>query len=93
LGELGKPAEKVADEVADNIERFLSTEAVIDEFLADQILLPLVFANSRSTYSTAKITKHLITNSEIIKKFLPVEIQISGEVGSPGMITINPDLT
>lgn len=93
LGELGKPAERVADDVADSIERFLSTDAVIDEFLADQILLPLAFAQSRSIYSTPKITSHLITNSEIIQKFLPVKIQISGETGSPGMITVDPNPT
>jgi RNA 3'-terminal phosphate cyclase (ATP) len=93
LGKLGKPAEKVADEVADSIEHFLSTDATVDEFLADQILLPLAFAISRSTFSTAKITHHLITNSEVIQEFLPVIIQISGETGSPGLISIDPNPT
>jgi RNA 3'-terminal phosphate cyclase (ATP) len=91
LGELGKPAEKVADEVADRVEYFLSTDAAVDEFLADQILLPLSFATSRSTFSTAKITRHLITNSEIIQEFLPIKIQISGDTGSPGMVSIDPN--
>jgi len=90
LGELGKPAEKVADEVADSVEHFLSTDANVDQFLADQILLPLALATSRSTFSIAKITHHLITNSEVIQEFLPVKIQISGETGSPGMVSVDP---
>jgi RNA 3'-terminal phosphate cyclase (ATP) len=90
LGELGKPAESVADEVVDRIKAFLSTDTTIDEYLADQVLLPLSLANSRSTFSTVKITSHLLTNAEIIKAFLPVEIKISGKIHSPGIISINP---
>jgi RNA 3'-terminal phosphate cyclase (ATP) len=91
LGEIGKPAERVANEAADDIERFLSTDAAIDEYLADQILLPLAFAESQSTYSTAKITDHLLTNSAVIQEFLAVKIQIKGEIGSPGVITVDPN--
>ena len=91
LGEPGKPAEQVANEVANSIESFLSTDAAVDEFVADQILLPLSFATSRSTFSTAKITRHLITNSEIIQKFLPIKIQISRDTGSPGVVSIDPN--
>lgn len=90
LGELGKPAESVADEVVDRIKVFLSTDTVFDEYLADQILLPLSLANSSSTFSTVKITSHILTNVEIIKTFLPVEINISGKIDSPGIISINP---
>ena len=93
LGEPGKPAEKVADEVADSVEHFLSTDANVDQFLADQILLPLSLATSRSTFSTANITHHLITNSEVIQEFLPVKIQIVGETGSPGMVSVDPNPT
>lgn len=90
LGELGKPAERVADEVIEKIEYFLSTDAAIDEYLADQILLPLTIAKSESYFSTSKITRHLLTNAEIIQEFIPVRISISGEVNSPGLITIDP---
>jgi len=90
LGELGKPAERVSDEVVEKILFFLSTNATVDEYLADQILLPLTLAKSRSTFSTSKITKHLLTNVEIIQKFIPVSISISGEINSPGMITVDP---
>jgi RNA 3'-terminal phosphate cyclase (ATP) len=90
LGAKGKPAEQVADEVCEKIEDFLSTDATIDEYLADQLLLPLSFASGNSTFSTARITDHLVTNAEVIRKFLPANITISGKTGTPGNIIITP---
>ena len=88
LGELGKPAEKVADEAVDQMEKFLATDAAIDEFLADQILLPLSLADNKSTFTTAKITNHLITNAKVIEQFLPVTINIRGTLNTLGLVTI-----
>lgn len=90
LGALGKPAEKVADEVCEQIEFLLSSEATLDEYLSDQLLLPLTFAKSQSTYSTAMVTSHMLTNAEVIQSFLPTKINILGDIGSPGSITITP---
>ncbi|UCD41720.1 MAG: RNA 3'-terminal phosphate cyclase [Chloroflexota bacterium] len=90
LGALGKPAEKVADEVCEKIEYFLSTNAVMDEYLADQLLLPLSFANGNSNFSTSKITNHLLTNAEIIRNFMNTDISIDGSAGNPGIIKITP---
>lgn len=90
LGALGKPAEKVADEVCDKIEHFLSTDASIDEYLADQLLLPLSFASGNSTLTPAKVTSHLVTNAQVIQIFLPVDISISGRTGETGMLKISP---
>lgn len=88
LGALGKPAEQVADEVCDKIENFLSTDSALDEYLADQLLLPLSFANGNSTFSIAKVTSHLLTNAQVIQEFMPIDISITGKIGKPGMIKI-----
>jgi RNA 3'-terminal phosphate cyclase (ATP) len=90
LGAPGKPAEKVANEVCEHIEFLLSSEATLDQFISDQLLLPLAFAKSQSTYSTAKVTRHLLTNAKVIQSFLPTRIKISGEIDSPGSIIITP---
>lgn len=90
LGALGKPAEKVADEVCDQIEAHIISRASLDEYISDQLLLPLSFAKSQSTLSTTKVTNHLLTNAEVIQAFLPTKINISGKIGSPGTITITP---
>ena len=90
LGELGKPAERVADEAVDRLEEFLSTQGAIDQYLADQILLPLALAGGLSEFSTSKITLHLVTNVEILQSFLPVEIEIEGDIGNPGNVVMQP---
>lgn len=90
LGKLGKPAEKVADEVIDKILSFMNTDGVLDEYLADQILLHLSTAKSSSFFITPKITRHLITNAEVISIFLPAQISIDGQLGEQGHVTIIP---
>lgn len=90
LGAPGKRAEIVADEAIDALEAFLKTDGASDEFLADQLLLPLAFANAPSILRTSKITPHLLTNAEIITQFLPVEISIQGLLDQPGTISISP---
>ncbi|MFP3982138.1 MAG: RNA 3'-terminal phosphate cyclase [Desulfurivibrionaceae bacterium] len=88
LGERGKPAEQVADEAVDALEDFLATEAAIDHYLADQLLLPLALAEGTSRLSTSKITTHLLTNARVIRIFLPVEIKIRGNSGRPGVVEV-----
>lgn len=90
LGELGKPAESVANETIDYLESFLHTNGAIDQYLADQLLLPLAFADKPSQLSTSNITKHLITNAAIIQAFLPVRIEIKGTLEQSGLVSIIP---
>jgi RNA 3'-terminal phosphate cyclase (ATP) len=90
LGELGKPAERVADEAVDNLLAFLKTGATLDQFLADQLLLPLAFASGPSQFLTPKVTQHLITNAAIIQIFTPAIIEIQGEMGQPGLVLVKP---
>jgi RNA 3'-terminal phosphate cyclase (ATP) len=88
LGALGKPAERVADEPADEFLGFLATDGAIDPYLADQLILPLALATSVSEIRTSKVTQHLTTNAEIVKKFLPVSIEVDGGIGQPASIRI-----
>lgn len=90
LGELGKPAERVADEAVDALEAFLATDGAIDQYLADQLLLPLSLSSSPSEFRTSQVTQHLLTNAEIVKAFLPVQMEIQGEAGQPGLVRIWP---
>ncbi len=90
LGERQKPAERVADEAVDALLEFLATDAVIDQYLADQILLPLSFASGASRLRTSRVTQHLLTNAEIIRLFTSARIDITGDLGQPGWIEITP---
>lgn len=90
LGERGKSAERVADEAVDQVLAFLKGEGVIDEYLADQLLLPLSFATGDSVLRTAKITQHLLTNAEVMHAFAKAQIEIEGQVGSTGVVRVFP---
>jgi len=86
LGARGKPAERVADEAVDGLEQFLASDGAIDEYLADQLILPLAAATGTSTLRTSTVTQHLVTNCDVVRRFLPVDIQIEGAIGKPGLV-------
>lgn len=89
LGAIGKRAEDVANEACDGLIYFMRHKGVIDEHMADQILLPLALCKGISCIATPKVTQHILTNIETIKIFLPVKIEVEGNVGDEGVITIN----
>ncbi|MFN3531563.1 MAG: RNA 3'-terminal phosphate cyclase [Candidatus Brocadia sp.] len=89
LGAIGKRAETVADEACNEFFSFLETNGVIDEHLADQLIIPLALTKGTSQFITPKITQHLLTNIEIVKLFLPVTVDISGNLNEEGTVKIS----
>jgi len=75
FGMRGKPSEKVVGEVVGLAENFLASGACIDRFLADQLLIYMAISKAGS-YTTNELSMHLLTNMEIIKKFLPVDFSV-----------------
>lgn len=90
LGKKGLPAEEVANLAVDELSAFLETGAAVDRYLADQLLLPLAFAGGPSLFTTERVTSHLLTNAAVIEAFGVARIQISGELGDPGRIQVQP---
>lgn len=90
LGAPGKPAEQVADEAAEALLQFLATTGAVDPFLADQLLLPLSFAKGESFLSISHITRHLLSNAEVIRNFLPVTLDIQDTLEKAGSVRIQP---
>ncbi len=88
LGERGKRAEKVADEVCQELKGFLSTNAAIDRYLADQLIPLMALSESPAAFRTSKITAHLTTNIWVAEQFLPVKFQVDGEEGEPGEVSV-----
>lgn len=89
LGAKGKPAEAVADEAIDAYLAHRQTGCPIDPHSADQLLLPLTFASGASAFRVSSVTQHLLTQREIIGKFMERKIEISGELGQPGEVKIS----
>lgn len=75
FGKLGKPSEKVINEVVIQANDFVNSNAAVDRFLADQLLIYMAITGG-GCYTTNRISSHLMTNIEIIKKFLPVDFKI-----------------
>ena len=90
LGKKGKPAEQVAEEAIRRLEKFLSASATVDEYLADQLLLPFALASGSSELVTAEVTPHLLTNAAVIEQFDRAKITIEGTSGQPGRVVVVP---
>lgn len=88
LGAIGKRAETVADEACSELLSFMKTRGVIDEYLADQLIIPLALTEGSSQFITPKVTQHLLTNIEVVKRFLPITIEVSGNLDEEGTIKI-----
>lgn len=75
LGERGRAAEKVANDAAKLFRRWERYEVAVDSHLADQLLLPMLLT-SGGEFTTAKPSKHLATNIDVIRQITGVEITI-----------------
>ena len=76
--ERGRPAEEVAQEAVDSAKAWMDADVPVDEYLADQLLLPIALAGAGS-FRTTKPSLHTTTNAGVISRFLPVRIGIQQE--------------
>jgi RNA 3'-terminal phosphate cyclase (ATP) len=73
FGKRGVRAEAVAEEVVKQVRAYLASGAPVGEYLADQLLLPLALAG-KGQFLTQNVSRHLLTNIEVIRQFLTVAI-------------------
>lgn len=73
LGEMKKSAEKVASDLAKEVKAYLNADAIADEYLTDQLLLPLALGQG-GVFTAQVISEHSKTQAEIIQKFVDCEI-------------------
>lgn len=89
LGAKGKRAETVGKEVAEELMKYLKTDATLDPYLPDQLVLYLALCKEESIITTSSITEHLLTNLWVIGRFIDFRYSIEGERGGPGLVMIN----
>jgi RNA 3'-terminal phosphate cyclase (ATP) len=87
LGERGKPMEKVAGEAVDQLIAWRLASAGVDEHLADQLVLPSLFAKGTSVWQTTRVTEHLRTVLWLVGKFCPVDWDLDER---RGMVRLSP---
>jgi RNA 3'-terminal phosphate cyclase (ATP) len=78
FGEMRAPAEGVADRAAKEVRRYLAAGVPVGLHLADQ-LLPVLALGEGGSFRTLALSRHALTNAEVIKKFSDVEIKITPE--------------
>lgn len=88
LGERGKKAETVGIEAADKALSFLSTDACLDPYLADQIVAYLSLVPGESAFSTSSLSDHLLTNLRVVDRFLGISCRVTGDKGGPGYVKL-----
>ena len=69
VGTLGISAERVAGRAIQAAKRFAKGAHVVDEYLADQLLVPMVLGNG-GEYSTGALSEHCRTNIELINNMI-----------------------
>jgi len=75
LGEKRTSAEKMGNRLAGLIKRYLlKTDALVDEYLTDQLLLPLALSGG-GEFTARVISQHTETQAWLIEQFLPVDIK------------------
>jgi RNA 3'-terminal phosphate cyclase (ATP) len=82
LGARGKRAEAVADEAAEQALDYFHGDAPVDPHTADQLVLPLAFADGPSEYRVKRVTQHLLTNIAVVRYFVDREITCDAAEGA-----------
>jgi RNA 3'-terminal phosphate cyclase (ATP) len=89
IGERGKRAETVGEEAAEGFLGYYSTSASLDPNMADQIVPYLAVADGESSFTTSRISEHLLTNLWVTERFSGITYRVEGRPGSPGRIMIS----
>jgi len=75
VGEQGISSESVAKRAAGRVNKFLHSQAAVEEHLADQLLLLMAIAGSGS-FTTTTPSLHTTTNIAVIKQLLGTQIKL-----------------
>ncbi len=75
FGEVKKSAEMVAEYALRQAKKYLSSNAAVGRFLADQLIIPMAMAGG-GEFSTLPLSRHTETNIEITKTFLDIDVTI-----------------
>jgi RNA 3'-phosphate cyclase len=78
LGEKGKRAEDVGREVGLELKKSIESNACLDKFMADQILVFAALARGSSEFTIEEFTEHVNTNMITCEKLLNVKFEKEG---------------
>ena len=85
FGEKGVSAEIVAKRAVEAARNYLTSEAPVGRYLADQLLLPMALAGG-GEFVTLPVTQHFVSHVRIIEKFL--NIRVVTETLDSGLVSV-----
>ena len=88
FGIKGTRAQVVASKLTRKAKKFLTSNAPVGEFLADQLLIPFALARSGDFWCTT-LSSHTRTNIEVIEMFLDVRIEVKEHEKEGFIVSIN----
>jgi len=91
LGARGKAAERVADEAVDALLAFDGSDGVVDAHAADQLLTLAALCPFEVRFVTERVTPHLQTNAEVIRRLTGRDVTIDPQPGAAGTVIISPE--
>lgn len=86
LGALGKTAEDVAREASRDFLEYHKSNGAVEPHLADQLIPYVAMSPESSSFTTTKITRHLMTNIWTVKHFVNADIRVLGREGEEGKV-------
>ena len=71
----GVQAERIADKVAKQVKKYLKATAPVGEYLADQLMLPVLLAGG-GRYAATCASQHSMTNADVINMFCGDKVEL-----------------
>jgi RNA 3'-terminal phosphate cyclase (ATP) len=101
IGERGAPPDRVADAAVRDFATLLRGGAAVDLHLADQLLLPAALLAAgfvpppagvvpTTRYTVSAVTRHLLTNVDVVRRFLDADVAVLGRDGEEGEVRVQP---
>lgn len=88
MGGRGIQVESLAQGAFTEAMAFMETDACLDAYLADQVLLPLVLSPESSAFRVSRLTQRFLTSVWVVKRFTPIRLTVRGSENHAGLVTI-----
>ena len=80
IGKLGVRAEEIGKQCAEELIASIKSNAALDKWMADQILIFLALAHGKSKITVEKTTEHCQTNMRVIEQMLDVKFEVDNNL-------------
>jgi RNA 3'-terminal phosphate cyclase (ATP) len=88
MGSKGVRSEVLAQAAFEELMQWMTSDANVDPYVADHLLLPAVLAEGASMFRVSRLTPRFLSSVAVMKQFAPIHLTVRGSEGGPGLVTI-----